>query len=48
MKILYSGSAVALVQAAQRSCECVISGSVQDQAGCGPGQSDLVGRVDDF
>lgn len=31
-----------------RICGCLISGSVQDQAGCGPGQSDLVGRLDDF
>lgn len=31
-----------------RICGCLISGSVQDQAGCGPGQSDLAGRLDDL
>jgi len=27
---------------AQRGCGCPISGGVQGQVGCGPGQSDLV------
>lgn len=33
----------ALVQVAQRSCECPLPGDVQGQAEWGPGQPDLVG-----
>ena len=33
----------ALEQVAQEGCGCPISGGIQGQAGCGPGQPSLVG-----
>ena len=41
-EVFYRGSGEALAQAAQRAYGCPITGGVQDQVGCDPGQPGLV------
>lgn len=40
--MFYSEGGKALKQVAQEGCGCSITGGVQDQVGCDPGQFDLV------